>query len=683
MARRSWYGRLARKLRAPRGSARKAVRPAPVRPRVETLESRTLLSVFTVFNTFDSGPGSLRQAIFDANANHGLDTIAFDIAGGGVRTIMPSSELPPITDPVIIDGTSQPGYAGTPLIELDGSLAGFFESGLTIEAGNSVVKGLAINHFHDDGIDLMYRGGNVLVGNYIGTDPTGAQAQGNGIGVMIGSDNNLIGGTEAGAGNLISGNGGGIEILGSGATNNSIQGNYIGTDATGTQALGNTTGVDILGGRNNTVGGTATGAGNLISGNSATGLSLGSDGNIVRGNYIGTDVTGARAVGNFNGVSILGEANFVGGTTPGSGNVIAGNGGPGIEIIFVSGNVIQGDYIGTDATGTQALGNGGDGVVLNGSNNTVGGTTAGAGNLIAANGGSGIAIQARGNAVEGNLIGTDISGTNPLGNSMDGVSLLTGASGNTVGGTVAGAGNTIAFNSLSGVLVNQGTDNAIQGNAIFANGGLGIELVDQGNHDQEAPMLIAASSDGQNTTVVGTLTSAPNTDFVLEFFSNTECGLGGYGQGEIFLGSLTVTTDDTGLVEFTAMLDPVDVGQFITATATDPEGNTSQFSNCVAVEDPGRPSRSLGERRGVVGFRSADLSETAPLPIWVGARPTGPQALDLIFSRMDADRAPEGESGSGHLNEIGMALRPVSSEWNPTLLPFSEPIDINGWFSMV
>jgi titin len=511
---------------------------------------------------------------------------------------------------------------------------------------------LVVNRFRGWGIDVEAND-TVLVGNYIGTDLTGTQALGNGTGIYIvrSASNTMVGGTATGAGNLISGNSFGIEIIGSlGIDNVVVQGNYIGTDATGTHALGNGTGIYLQSASNTTVGGMTAGAGNLISGNLSKGILSGGDtGTLVQGNHIGTDVTGTHALGNgSDGVAISGPNDLVGGTAAGAGNLIAGNGGNGVTLGGPSGNVVQGNKIGTDITGTYVLGNNGFGihifhgindlvggtaagagnliagnvlgiridgdsnvvqgnkigtdatgtqalgnvigVATQGSNNLVGGTAAGAGNLIAGNSSTGVEIgPGSGNVVQGNYIGTDATGTQPLGNGL-GVNLI--GSNNLLGGTVAGTGNLIAFSGGDGVLVQLATGDAIRGNAIFANAGVGIRLFGHGNHDQEAPVLTAASSNGANTTVVGTLASAPNTRFVLEFFSNIDCGRMGSCQGETFLGSLEVTTDEAGQVDFTAVLDGVDPGQFITATATDPGGNTSPFSNGLIVNGsaPGRPA---------------------------------------------------------------------------------------------
>lgn len=227
-----------------------------------------------VTNTNDSGLGSLRAAIQFTNSNLGKDTIKFNIptTDPGYNpvtkafTIRPTSALPTITDPVIIDGTTQFGFAGKPIIELNGSNAGSsYANGLYINAGNSIVQGLAINGFSGQGIYIDSKGSNIIQGNYIGTDVTGTQALGNslnGIYVAYSSDN-IIGGKTAGARNIVSGNGYGVSIYANGTEGNLVQGNYIGTDVTGTQALGNKDGIRI-GGSNNIIGGKAAGEGNII-----------------------------------------------------------------------------------------------------------------------------------------------------------------------------------------------------------------------------------------------------------------------------------------------------------------------------------------------------------------------------------------------------------------------------------
>ena len=474
-------------------------------------------ATFTVTNMDDSGAGSLRQAILDSNATAGQkDTIAFNIPGTGVRTITPRSSLPLITDPVIIDGTTQPGFAGSPIIELNGANTGG-TIGLIFSAGSSVVRGLVINRFNGSGITL--RGiGNAVEGNFIGTDATGKVALGNvGTGVLINgpSAGNTIGGTTIAARNIISANGNdGIQISDSGSTGNIVQGNYIGTDVTGTADLGNGgNGVTITSfASNNTIGGTTPGARNVISGNNTHGIQMsgnGATGNQVQGNYIGTDVNGLAKLGNTGiGVFINNSSNnAIGGTPTGARNIISGNGnGIGIFGSAATGNQVQGNYIGTDVNGTSNLGNSSLGVTIDSSsNNTIGGTAAGARNIISCNGLEGIQISgngATGNQVQGNYIGTDVNGVADLGNGQNGVLIIINATNNTIGGTAAGARNVISGNNDAGIKI-IANGNQVLGNYIGtdANGTAGL-----GNTNQGVRLLINAS----NNKIGGTAAGARN-----------------------------------------------------------------------------------------------------------------------------------------------------------------------------
>ena len=278
-----------------------------------------------ICETATVGECTLRAAIMEANASPGTDTISFNIPGEGPHTISPTYGFDFIFDPVIIDGTTQPGFSGIPIVELDGSNAGPDAYGIVIYAGSSTVRGVVINRFALTGIDLDVNGGNIIQGNYIGTDLTGTVDHGNGVnGIAIsqGSRGNLIGGTAAGKGNLISGNGEfGIIIVDPGSNDNVMQGNFIGTDVNGAVDLGNTSvGVVIgAGASDNVLGGAEAGARNLISGNDSASVhidTIGTTGNVIQGNFIGTDVTGTLALGNvFEGI-------FIGGGT--SNNVVGG-----------------------------------------------------------------------------------------------------------------------------------------------------------------------------------------------------------------------------------------------------------------------------------------------------------------------------------------------------------------------
>jgi photosystem II stability/assembly factor-like uncharacterized protein len=620
---------------------------------------------FVVTNANDHGTGSLRQAILDANATQGADTITFNIPGSGVHTINLLLGLPTITDPVIVDATTQPGYAGSPLIELNGLQAGSSAFGFQVTAGGSTIRGFAIGGFTSNiGIWLSGNGGNIIQGNYVGIDATGTVARRNNGGIQItnGSSNNLIGGTTAAARNVISGNGfNGIFVGGSG---NQIQGNFIGTNGSGTAAIPNgIEGVNISGSpqfTNNVIGGTAAGAGNLISGN-PTGVSLLSPGNTVQGNLIGTDVTGLKAVPNGRGIS-AGVANTViGGLVPGARNIISGNNGDGVQI-GGTGSLLQGNFIGTDITGTVCLGNGGNGsqggtgtliggitpearniiscnagfgnvspsssnpaavavvqgnyigtdvtgnvalnnpsagVSIQGSFTLIGGLTPGSQNIIAGNkvgiqlGGS-VAPGPVNNTIQGNIIGLNAAGTAALPNTFGGIQ-VSDSSNNTIGGIANGAGNKILFNDGPGVIVFSGTGNVIRGNVIFSNNGLGIDLgsiagitpndpndADTGaNNLQNFPVLTMVNSSGGSTTIQGTLNSKPNTAFIIDFYSNAACDPSGNGEGARFFDTTNVTTDANGnaSINFVSSVS-LPSGRALTATATDPSGNVSEFSPC-------------------------------------------------------------------------------------------------------
>jgi CSLREA domain-containing protein len=521
----------------------------------------------------EDGLVSLREAITFANANAGLDTITFNIPGGGVRTIALTSALPVITDAVVIDGYTQPGASPNTsingnnsvlLIELNGSGAGAV-SGLNINGGGSTVRGLVLNGFGGEGaVYLTGAGGNVVAGNLIGTNAVGnAAGPTNFRGVFIsGSSNNVIGGTNPGDRNVISASQHiGIDIA-FGAANNLVQGNFIGTDKTGTAALGDTAvGVFINNSAGNIIGGTTAGARNIISGHSQSpgsqGVSIaggaGATANLVQGNYIGTDVTGTVALGNSTGIIIAqgAQGNTIGGNVAGSANVISGNTLVGVQL-------------------------------------SDGSTT--------------------GNTIAGNFIGTDISGTVGLGNTTHGI-LIDSASGNMIGGINAADGNLIAHNGLEGITIFAGTGNAILRNSIHSNGGFEIDLggngftpndlddLDSGaNNLQNFPVLTLATPDAAGTRVTGTLNSSPNATFRIEFFQSDIVDGNGVGEGKVFLAFQDITTDGSGNATFSVVVPAsLAVGQFVTATATHSSlTNTSEFAVAAQVRLPGGVSISDG-----------------------------------------------------------------------------------------
>ena len=222
----------------------------------------------------------------------------YDVTGNGEYRIQPATALPIIRDPIVLDGSTQPGGGGTPKIQIDGGTIFAAVNGLTLRAGGSTIRGLVISNFWSNGIEIDSLGTNEIYGNFIGTDVTGLAAAANwGDGIRVRTDGNQIGSSTAGDPNLISGNwGAGIALTGSGATDNRIYNNYIGTDRTGMAALGNgSRGVSITTqAASNAIGGPG-GNGNVISGNTGHGISIqssGSSSNVVQGNRIGIDATG-------------------------------------------------------------------------------------------------------------------------------------------------------------------------------------------------------------------------------------------------------------------------------------------------------------------------------------------------------------------------------------------------------
>ena len=537
-------------------------------------------ATFTVTNTNDAGPGSLHQAILDTNVIPGADTIAFAIPGAGVQTIIPLSPLPPLTDDagVTIDGYSQPGAAANTLltgenarilIELDCSLVPPFGC-LHITSSNNRVQGLSVHGAVIGQIVISAAANNVVTGNFIGTDPTGTNGfptGGDGVLIFQAATANRVGGSLPAERNLISGNHAiGVEITFSGSDGNVVEGNQIGLAADGRTPLPNNRGILInIDSSGNRVGGPSPGQGNVISASTNNGLTIGGgSNNVVQGNLIGTDTLGQVPVPNrdFGVVLVDSAANIVGGPSPGAGNVISGNGLGGVVLLETTDNIIQGNRIGTDAAGSHPIPNMGFGglFIVGGVTNTRIGGGPGAGNIIAYNTGPGVALAAN-------------------------------DSGPPVGC-------------------------AIRGNAIYANTALGLDLDADGvtandacdsdggpNNLQNFPVLESAIAGLQNVIIRGTLNSAPATTFTLDFYSNPVCDPSGFGQGQIFLGSTTVTTDDACNASFAVTL-PMAAGAFVTATATDAAGNTSEFSACQPVT--GATVTALSPARIWVGLKNSD-----------------------------------------------------------------------------
>ncbi len=512
-------------------------------------------ATFNVSNTNNSGGGSLRQAILDANANAGADIITINVAA--FSTITPLTPLPQITDTVNIGSGTR--------VTLNGSMAGSTGYGLRISAPNCFVSGFIINSFQEGGIRIDGAGNNTsLDGLNIGVNFAGDAAVPNinrGI-LIVGTTGNLIGGF--GIANVISGNlGRGIEITAGGSA--TIRGNRIGTSADGTVDLGNTShGIQIVNSSGSLIGGSTAGERNIISGN------------------------------NGSGVFIVGDIG-----TPASNNLVIGN------------------YIGVDVSGNLELNNDGSGVVIQDRNNTIGGVTVGERNIISGNSIDGVSISttlATGNTVAGNYIGIGADGSASIPNVNNGIRISSQASNNTIGGlgvtpglcdkscnVIANNGAATAVSARAGVYVEPtgGARNRIRGNSIFTNFGIGIDLnasgstandvsdIDTGaNNTQNFPVLTAADTNG---TITGTLNSTANSVFAIDFYNNTAVD-GANSEGRAFIGSTTVITNASGdaLFNFGTTVT-LTAGQFITATATSTGGavqavgDTSEFSAAQVV----------------------------------------------------------------------------------------------------
>lgn len=435
--------------------------------------------------------------------------------------------------------------------------------GIAPAARNVIANGSSL------GVFLNAGNSNHVQGNFIGVAADGATAIGNGGGILLASENHdTIGGNTAESGNVVSGNH---------APPTTVSDRSFAVQVTGPQ-------------------------------------------NLIQGNLIGTDATGARAVPNAGTglilVAPLGRANDV------IGNTISGNRDDGMEISAIgtaagdTAEAITNNFIGTDSSGAHALGNGGSGLVLQGTGNTVNG------NVISANALHGVDVHADGQDVlRGNFVGTDSTGGGNLGNGGDGIRIEF-ALGNVIGGTAAGAANIIAFNGGNGVTVGiqpsqtiKPINNRITANSIFSNGHLGIDLGDDGvtpntpggphtgpNTLQNYPVIGFVRSDPSGTHVTGTLNSTPGHVFNLEFFANATADPSGYGEGMTYLGTIQVNTDSSGNAHFNDAALPVaaGVGSVITATATDASGNTSEFS-------AGPPAHLSGDVNGDRQVNFADL----------------------------------------------------------------------------
>ena len=392
---------------------------------------------------------------------------------------------------------------------------------------------------------------------------------------------------------------------------------------------------------------------------------------VIAGNYIGTDATGtARKANTGYGIQVWGTGcnNNLFGSVSGDAtlrNVISANLRIGLafEGANSTGNVIAGNYIGTDATGNVAMGNGTvgvwcPGIKLSGS----GGFNQISGNTIGANIGPGIAINTNNNLVTGNYVGTDRTGQLALGNVGEGIVIFGNAQSNQIGGSPQLA-NTIAFNSTSGVNVTGLTSNSIQANSIYSNGSLGVNLGASGvtandpldadtgsNNLQNFPVLLGARL-GTQTLVAGALNSVPSATYTIDFYANSSVDPSGYGEGRRYLGSTTATTDSSGNATFNVSLaSATTAGEWITATATDGAGNTSEFSAALAETPLYMVTNTLDAgpgtlRQAILDANAASTTTT----IRFNMLATGPGFVDVDSALPDGDTAAD-----------AFVIRPVS-----------------------
>ena len=569
---------------------------------------------------------SLREAIIAANNTTGTDTVNFSITGTGLKTISLGSALPSITDTIVLNGYSQTGASANTLttgsdavfnVAIDGTSAGAGVNGLTLASGSagSTITGLAIGGFSQSGI-YVASDNNTLSGNMIGLNASGTTAIANTVGVTVSNGtNNTIGGTSASARNIISGNSSdGIVITGATAANNAIKGNYIGTDATGSIGLGNGgSGINIASSAGmNTIGGNTSGAGNVISGNTSYGVYLAANDQTVQGNIVGLNASGTSAIANSTGIYVNSSTNLIGGTSALARNVISGNTNNGLALHGDS-NTVQGNYIGTNSAGTAAIANF-TGVFTASSNNQIGGTSAGARNVISGNSNEGIFLNGSSNAVQGNYIGLNAAGTAAIANTY-GVTVNSG-SGNTIGGTSAAVRNIISGNSQFGVNVQgNASGTIIQGNYIGTNvagtaaigNSVGVYLGSTATTGATVGGTAAGASNiisGNNT--YGVVVFSSNDTIQGNYIGTNVSGTGAVANGNagIYIGSGATNTSIGGTTSAARNIisGNANAGIFITGTT----GSHTIQGNYIGVDSTG--DTALGNSSWGIRLDSGSIS---------------------------------------------------------------------------
>jgi uncharacterized repeat protein (TIGR01451 family)/CSLREA domain-containing protein len=547
----------------------------------------------------DNGVCTLRAAVEEANALPDHDLIHFNIAGAGSHTIAIASQIE-VTDPVTVDGTTQAGHALlAPTIHLDGGGSTFTSMRVGPGADGSTIEGIESSGFVV-GLLVDYSANNTLSDNYT-------------------HDN-----TEQG-----------ILVYGNMAHDNVIDGNLSSHNVGPTIANG----IAIGGGAYS---------------------------NIVRNNLVGTNAAGTAADGNGKrGIEVHGAGSF---NQIGPGNVISGNGIHGVLVSSITGGGptrVFGNKIGTDITGTIAIPNGTGVQVVNAPDTVIGGATSGDGNLISGNTGDGVLFAndpadaitgpSANSSISNNVIGEDATGSS-LPNGGWGVQVGDANSNITVGGT-AGLANTIANNGTGGVAVTgSATRVSIRKNAIYANGGLGIDLGTDGRTNNDAgvdgdtgpnglqnwPTIAAADAPSGDVTI--SLNSLANTTFDIDVYSAPTCATINAPDARALVGSSTLTTNGSGAGSHAFnFLGSFAVGDRLTATATDPLGNTSEFGDCVTATTPG----------------GADLSVTqldTPDPVIAGD--------DVTYTVTVTNNGPVTATGVSLINTLSGNISAATGTWN-------------------
>ena len=704
--------------------------------------SLTFANTYSVTTTADSGAGSFRQAILDANAHAGLDTVQFNIPGLGVQTISLVTTVT-ATDSVLIDGTTQPGYSGKPLIELLGPGSASTVDGITLNANSCTIQALAIGNFRSGIVTQFNRLNDAFYKNFVGIRADGITVAKNGTGLSVGSGSSgFVIGTP-GQGNVFSGNGNGL-FMSNLHSNLTVQGNKFGTDSTGMVAVPNTTGMNFQA-PGSTVGGSGVGEGNQFAANSTTGISLAGNGPyFVLGNTFGLDATGngvipgtsvqidvgggsgtvigsptcgnifaagteaivghsiltgsltiqnnvigftksgssaplaigillqsckniaigglnpneGNVIGNCNNQAVVADSassvitvngNFIGTNAAGTaaaanlqggvfipstsatviGNVISGNKVYGVQLSMTSSSVgnaiVKNNKIGTDVTGTVALPNDIGLWLSNGNNNQIGGPNAGDGNIISGNNSFGLRILNNGGSdpantlVQGNKIGVDAFGA-PLGNKAAGI-FITNGTGHHI------TQNSIAFNTGAvalGIDINPSGSNAND-----------TGDPDTGaNNKQNFPVLTAASIAASTVQITGTLNSAANGTYTIEFFANTSADPTNFGEGEVYVGTTTVTTDASGNASFNVTFSgSYSAKPIFSSTATDANGSTSEFSRDVTgVVANQAPTANAGTDQTVTVAHDHDPNTNSASVTLDGSASNDPENDSLTYA---------------------------------------------------